>query len=145
MPNFSYLNQLEVKPTSTVDYVLHEITVNGKTPVLEVAPATDANTQYFNELLKRGSRTQRQVKAGKVNSGMIAENRDEDRTLYPKYVIKGWRDMLDADGTEVKFTVNNATDFLAQLPDWLFDNVRSFCGEPQNFTETLDVEVSSKN
>ncbi len=145
MTNFSHLGALEVSPDTTSEYTLHQITVNGASPVLTVAPATEANKPYFNALLKRASKTARQIQAGAVNTGLIEENRLEDRELYPKHIIKGWHDVFDADGTKVNFNRGNLKEFLDALPDWLFDDLRSYCGSPANFSELVDIETSAKN
>ena len=145
MADFSHLQELDVSAETTAEFTLHQITVNGKTPTLIVAPATEANKPYFNALLKRAGKTARQVKAGAVNAGMIEENREEDKELYPKHVIKGWKDVVDATGEDTKFSAKDCEAFVAALPNWLFDEVRNFCGNPASFAEVLDVEVSAKN
>ncbi len=145
MVDFSHLGALEVTADKTAEYKIHQITVNGKTPVLILAPATDANKGFFNALLRRSSKQAAAVKAGKVDVDMIEEHRDEDRDLYPKHVAKGWIDMVDANGADVKFTLQNVTDFLKALPNWVFDDVREFAREPSNFVDSLDVEIKAKN
>ncbi len=145
MADFSHLKALEVSTEKTSEYTFHQITVNGKTPTLVVAPATEANKPYFNALLKRAGRSARAVRAGAVNAGMIEENREEDRVLYPRFIVKGWHDVIDADGADVEFSADEAMDFLGQLPDWLFDDFRNFCGNPASFAELMDVEINAKN
>ena len=143
--DFSHLGALEVSKGTTSEYTLHQITINGESPTLIVVPATEANKPYFNVLLKKASKTARQVRAGVINAGLIEENRDEDRDAYPRYVIKGWRDVLDAKGAKVPFNEGNLQDFIGALPDWLFDDLRNYCGNPANFSELVDIEVATKN
>ncbi len=150
MADFSHLEQMEVSTERTARYPLHEITVEGITPTLILKPATEANLPYFNALLKRSRRTGQALRANAINAGMISENRDEDRELYPKYVVVGWEDMIDSKGRRVKFSAGSCKDFLAALPDWLFDNVRNFSGNPVNFVDydmdvQFDVEGAAKN
>ena len=146
MADYGYLKDLEVSPDKTARYTLHQITVNGLTPVLIVAPATEANKPYFNALLKRAGKSARAVRAGAISAGMIEENRDEDKILYPKHVIKGWENLVDGKTGEVtKFSVRECTDFINALPDWLFDDLSKFCGNPASFTELMDVQVNAKN
>lgn len=145
MADFSHLKELDVAADKTAEFTLHQITVNGRTPVLVVAPATEANKPYFNALLKRAGKAARQMKAGNISADLLEKNRDEDKELYPRYVLKGWRDMVDAGGAEVPFSAEEASNFVEALPNWLFDELRNFCGNPTSFADFIDVEVSAKN
>lgn len=144
MADFSHLGQLDVG-ARTAEFTIHQVTVNGRSPTLILAPATEANKGYFNALLKRAGKSARKVKAGNINVGLIEENRDEDRDLYPKLIVKGWRDVTDINGTDVEFNVDDCAKFLAQLPSWLFDDIRAFAGDTSNYVEMLDLEVNAKN
>lgn len=144
MANFGHLAALDVKER-TARYTINQITVNGKSPTLILAPATEANPQYFNALLKRAGKSARKARAGNINAAAIADNRNEDRDLYPACVIRGWEDTLDADGTDVPFSVDDCEKFLKCLPDWLFDDIRNYAGDPSNFAEVMDIEVVAKN
>ena len=146
MADFSHLKALEVSSEKTARYTLHQITVNGKTPTLIVAPATEANKPYFNALLKRAGKISSALRAGSINAGMIEQNREEDSALYPLHVVKGWEDMIDGKtGKGVNFSKEECANFLSELPDWLFDDLRTFCGNPANFAELMDVEINAKN
>lgn len=145
MTDFSHMKALDVSADKVREYTFHQITVNGRSPVLTVAPATEANKPYFNALLKRAGKTSRALRVGAVNSGMIEENREEDKELYPRTIVKGWHDVLDADGAEVKFSREECAQFLSALPNWVFDDFRNYCGDPANFADLLDIEVTAKN
>lgn len=142
MPNFGKLNELTVTANTTAECKLFHITVNGKSPILVVAPATEVNKPYFNEQLRRVSSSVKQVKAGAINASMLEEGRDDDRELYPKFVIKGWRDMLDHEtGEEIKFSRKVCEEFLQALPDHVFDYIREFAANTSSFTGMVDVDV----
>lgn len=145
MTHFGYLKELDVSTDKTVKYTFHQITVGGKTPTLIVAPATEVNKPYFNALLKSAGKSARRVRTGNINAGMIDENRDEDRGLYPKHIVKGWHDTVDVKGKEVVFSVDEAQQFLDALPNWLFDEFREFCRNPANFVELMDIETNAGN
>lgn len=145
MSDFSYLEALDVTTDKTIEYPLHQITVNEKTPVLLVAPATEANKPYFNALLKRAGKMARAMRTGNMTAAMLEDKRDEDKELYPKYVIKGWSDVSDATGKEVKFSKAECKSFIDQLPNWLFDDLCRFCENPGSFVEVMDVELEAKN
>lgn len=140
--DFSHLKNLEVKD-KTVDYSLFQI--NGE-PTLVLKPATEANKGYFNSVLRRSKRNLRAVKSGSISQKMIKENREEDKELYPKHIIVGWKDMKDSSGKDVPFSTENCTDFLEVLPDWIFDDIRNFAGSSENFAgESIDVVAKLGN
>ncbi len=145
MVDFSHLKQLDINAGVTAEYTIHQITVNGNSPTLTVSPATEVNKPYFNALLKRAGKSSRQVKAGKMTSDMLDSSRDEDKDLYPKFIVRGWQDMTDAKGKLLEFNVEDCKDFLDALPNWIFDDCRAFCNEIVNFTEVMDIEVVAKN
>lgn len=152
--DFSHLN---VSNGRTAKLVMHQISVGGNTPYLVLKPATDATKAYYNHVLKRSGKNARQVAAGAINAGMIEENRKEDRELYPLHIIIGWgyedEDgtdhpgvMPDAEGADTKFSPDACRDFINALPNWLFDDVRQFAGNPLNFVDDgFDPEVAAKN
>jgi len=140
--DFKHLEKLDVKG-KTADYTLYQIAGE---PKLKLKPATEANKTYFNSVLKRSRRNVRAVQAGAINQSMLEDNRKEDRELYPKYVIVGWDGVKDSSGNSVEFSEENCSDFIAALPDWIFDEVRDFAGRSSNFFgETIDIEEKAKN
>lgn len=140
--DFSHLKQLDVK-NKTVDYPIYQIAGE---PVLVLKPATEANKPYFNAVLKRSRRNIRAVQSGAINNKMLAENRDEDRELYPRHVIADWKGITDSKGKPVDFSVDACRSFLEALPDWVFDEIRNFAGSSANFTgEVIDVETKAGN
>lgn len=145
MANFSHLKTLEITPETTGRFTIHKITVNGKTPTLIGKPAGQSNKSYFNALLKAGTKNAQALRAGKITSAMIDENRDKDRELYPQHVITGWEDMLDGDGTELTFNKKDCAAFFQHLPDEVFQQVRDFYDNSDNFVEALDITVKAKN
>lgn len=141
MTNFSHLKELEVKD-KTADYTIYQIIGE---PTLIVKPATEANKAYFNSVLRQSRRNISALK-GQINAKTIKRNRDEDKKLYPKSIITGWKDVRDNEGKSVKFSIENAGDFIEALPDWVFDDLRGFCGDPSNFFgEQIDVEEKLGN
>lgn len=144
MTDFSYLKQVDVKAADTKEYHINQISVAGKTPVLLVTAATEANTPYYNSLLRDAIKNARKVKKGGVSAEMMKKNRDQDRELYPKHVIKGWVDVVDGSGETVPFNAEACADFLSQLPDWIFDDLRNYCSDPTNFVDSFDVELTAK-
>lgn len=140
--DFTHLKNLDVKD-KTSDFPIYQIAGE---PELILKPATEANKPYFNAVLKRTRRGMRALKAGAISQKMVADNREEDRELYPQHVIVGWRRVTDAQGENVPFSPESCRDFLEALPDWIFDEIRNFAGDSSNFTgEMADVESISKN
>lgn len=125
MSKFAHLQKQNLT-SDPVPYTLVELE---GTPTLMVKPATEANRPYYTGLLKSIGRRP------KLSVSAMQRTRNTDRTLYPKYVVVGWRDVTDSKGSEVPFSVEECQDFLQHLPDYIFDDLRSFCSDPQSFVE----------
>lgn len=141
MSKFGHLKKLHVATDKTVDLRLSDLPGE---PVLQVLPALEQNKRYFRELLKR--RPANVTTKKKLTAESFARDRDEDREMYPDLVIRGWKGIVGADGKEVPFSKEDCADFLANLADDLFDEIRKFVNNPSNFREaTFDVEEVAKN
>lgn len=140
MASFSHLAKLEVSGNKTVDFAIFQIE---GAPVLHVVAASESNRAYFNELLRKGGK--RQAKK-KVDAETVKSNREEDRVLYARHIVKGWSGIKDDKGKVVEFTEGECLGFLSSLPDWIFDELRAFASDLQNFIEApIDVEEKAKN
>ena len=143
MTDFGQLRALEVPADKTVEYTLYQ--VEG-TPTLRLAQATESNISLFNAVLKRTGQVANRAQVGNKTLGTIKEGRAQDRELYARYVVKGWRGVVDVNGAEVKFTVDNCHDFLKALPYNMFDDIREFAREHANFVDEMpDTEAVAEN
>ncbi len=111
----------------------------GAKAVLLLSPALECNSQYYNAMLKMSGQRQRQLlKSKSVTASDIDMARDEDRVLYPRYVIKGWEcvegdgEGLDENG-HVPYSRENAQKLCHVLPLELMDVVRNEATTPQRF------------
>jgi hypothetical protein len=129
--DFSHLQKLDIKD-KTARYSFYQIRDE---PTLILRPANEANKQYFNAVLSKSRKNVRAIQAGHVNQSMIAESRNKDRELYPSFVVVGWENVVDSQGEEVPFSSEACRDFLNALPDWLFDELRTFAAKSSNFAE----------
>lgn len=145
MPNFEYLERLEVKEGSTAEYVLDDINPE-QPPVLELLPAGAANKAYSRAAMRR-NRQFDALLAGKMTPKLIEEIREADVVLFAKHVIRGWKHVVDNDGKPVKFTAENAEAFFRALPTRFFDAIRAFAQNADNYVDgTLpDMVVMSGN
>jgi hypothetical protein len=141
MSKFGYIKEARLTLDRTANFTFHGITVNGKSPILVVRPASELNKGYFNALLRRSARMARRVAAGKMDVAMISENREEDRGLYPKHVVIDWQDVLDEEGNEVKFSRDDCLEFINAIDNHVFDELRNFCASPESFAEDLNLDV----
>ena len=140
MASFTHLAKLEVSGNKTIDFTIFQI--EGE-PTLHVTAASESNRTYFNELLRKGGK--RQAKK-KIDAATVKSNREEDRVLYAKHIVKGWTGVMDDKNKEVAFTEGECLGFLSSLPDWLFDELRAFASDLQNFIEApIDVEEKAGN
>ena len=143
MTDFSHLQSLQVTSDKTAEYPLVEIEGDY---VLVVRSANEGNKDYMNELLRLTGqgRGQRRAKV-KVDIKAMDAMRDNDKILYPKHVIVGWKGVQDSKGKNVPFTAEAANDFIASLPNWIFDGLRGFANDPENFVLTIDSEDKAGN
>lgn len=134
MNSFKQLENLEVPKEVTAEFTLYDIeNPDGTFPVLILAPATEDNKGYFNGLLRRSRRNMSKIQQQSFDVSMLKANRDDDRVLYTKYIVKGWRHVQDVKGKEVTFSEESCKGFLEALPGWIFDSARLFAGKPRNF------------
>lgn len=105
-------------------------------------PATDSNKQYYNAMLRTsGKRARTMARTGTVSAEDLELNRDEDRILFPKYVIAGWEKVETEEDEHrsedekeyVPFSRANAIELCAVLPNHLFDRIRNFAATPEQF------------
>jgi hypothetical protein len=129
-PNFSHLRNLTVATDSQSEFIFYGI--SGE-PALDVAPATEANKPYLNGVLARSKKLARRLRGARMTVEVLQESREQDRELYPKHVVKGWRNVFDADGNEVPFCPEACAEFLQAIPNDMFDELRTFCGNADNF------------
>lgn len=143
MTDFSNLTKLEVTGDSTAEYKLIEIESE---PVLILKPASESNAKYFNALLREHGAAKGGRKAKvKIDNKLVAKMREQDKKLYPKYVVAGWTGMLDAKGKDVPFSVEACEEFFAVLPNWIFDGIREFATMPESFVKQIDSAGKAKN
>lgn len=131
-PNFSHLKGLCVRPDATAEFTFDGIESE---PRLTVRPATEANRGFLDEVLLQSKRLARRLKGGKMSPEVLKASRDQDRELYPLHVVVGWdeKTVLDAAGQPVPFSPEACAEFLRAVPDDMFERLRSFCVNADNF------------
>jgi hypothetical protein len=127
LSKFEHLKRFDVS-RDAVRYDLDQLTGD---MYLMVRPATDANKPLLNDALRRVNARPRRARA-KMDAERLDKTRDEDRQLYSQHVVVGWS-VKDGEGKAVPFSKEECLDFLTQLPNWVFDDLRAFCGDPNNF------------
>jgi hypothetical protein len=143
MVDFSQLSKLEVIGDKTVDYLLDQLESQ---PTLKMLPANQANKPFHSALLRKSRRRIKAIQKSKLNEKILNENREEDKELYAKHVIKGWSGVVDAQGKNVPFNEESVTELLDALPPWIFDDIREFASDIDNFiAEQIDTEDVAKN
>lgn len=137
---FEKLQQFNIAD-KTAKFDLHEM---GPEARLIVKPATSANVEYHNNMMAMGgARLRRLAQADTISAEDAQKSRDEDRQLFPRFVIIGWEnipgdpngeeaDVLDENG-HCPFRRKYALQLCQQLPDHIFDRLRNFAATPRNF------------
>ena len=104
-----------------------------------LAPAGESNTQYYNAMLKMsGARVRALAKSQTLTAENAEQSRDEDRELFPLFIIKNWENLegtgegLDENG-HVPFSRENARKLCQALPSHLMDYMRNEAATPSRF------------
>lgn len=129
--DFSHLKKLDPSGR-TAEFKLVQL---ARQPTLTVASATQANKAFLNATLKIARGAPKRYRLGKLNASMLDELRAEDLELFAKHVVLGWQGIRNVSGAEVPFSQENCQAFLSQLPAWLFDELRNFCRDVDNFID----------
>lgn len=131
--DFSHLEKMKVTKGSKALYAFDFIE---GTPTLIVRPATEQNESYLNAVLRTGKKMLRRMRGGKMSVAMLRESREQDLGLYPKHIVDGWTvPPVDVKGNPVKYNAENCEAFLRAVPVDMFDDMRTYCGDPDNFRE----------
>ena len=105
-------------------------------------PATEANKPYYNAMLRlSGKRARSMAKTGNISVEDLQKNRDEDRIMFPKYVIAGWefvetdedKGKQDEDKEYVEYTLDLGAELGRKLPHHIFERVRNHAATPEQF------------
>lgn len=151
MADFKHLAALRVAPDATAEYPFFRIAGE---PTLIVRPAGDTNPDFFNAALRANKKAQRAAKGRKGQTPTpesIERARQADITIFADTIVTGWSGVLDAEGEEVEFNRENLVQFLNAIPSDMFNEMRNFCLDIDNFRdapEEMDdeeLEDVSKN
>ena len=106
---------------------------------LLLAFAGDANPNYYNPwLAMTGKRLRKLAKADTLTAEDTAVARDEDRELFPIYIIKGWEcvegdgEGLDENGY-IPWNRRKAQELCSVLANHLMDRIRNEAATPERF------------
>jgi hypothetical protein len=138
---FKNLDQFQVKADVARPYSMDAIAMNDKTPVLMVKPATEGNKSFARAQLTRSNKRMKTSSARGVTLEALDSGREDDRTLYPRFIITGWENVFDDEGNLVEYTTKNCEEFLAAIPNWVFDDMRAWCSTPGNFAGGVDNDA----
>jgi hypothetical protein len=112
----------------------------------DVHPAGESNPKYYEAMLAMSAK--RKIAVATENQAAVleelAQDREDDRDLYPRAVLHGWGGIQDTARKDVPFSVDAALALIKgggpgdgkRLPDWIFQKVRRHCENPANFFAT---------
>ena len=149
MNDFSYLEGAKITGDETREFTLLSIQLpNGRNPTFIGRIASESNKPFARELAARQIKKHKLMQGASINPDLALadakKTRDEDRELYAKYVVTGWKDVCDGDGKDVKFSPADCLKFFRALPDDMFDMVRNFYATTSNFRETVSQEEAGE-
>lgn len=134
--DFSNIAAQQVPQDRTALFIFYRL--EGQ-PSMKVRPATEANPAYLRAMLKDARESVRRLKSGVVSPEILAENREKDKRLFPKFIVVDWPNApVDAKGNKVPYSPEACAAFLAALPYDMFNELRDFCSTMDNFRPTAD-------
>lgn len=142
MTDFSHLSKLEVTKEKTAEYDLVELEGS---PTLILCSANENNPGYMNGLLRLSGHGGKRRTKVKIDAKTMETMRDHDKELFPSHVIVGWKGIQDSKGKDVPFSEKTIQEFIAALPNWIFDGIRTFANDPENFVLSIDSEAKAGN
>lgn len=133
MADFQHLSKLRVADDATAEFTFFRIVGE---PTLTVRHAGDTNPDFLNAVLKKPKKLARQARrARQVTAQSIDQARLEDIQLFARVIVTGWSGVKDSEGNEVEFSRENLIDFLTAIPPDMFNELRAFCLDIENFRE----------
>lgn len=132
MTDFSHLKDLAVDSTSTTVFTFARIMGS---PALTVRPAHRVNRDFLNEMIATAKDPSRAVAKGSTDDEMLDQIRESDIDIFARCIVTGWEGVVDSNGDEVEFAEDHVRQFLAAIPADMFDDLRVFCLNIDNFRE----------
>ena len=139
---FGNLQKFHLKPGATAVFEVYEFdTPPGsldrdgnpmRHPRITCRPATEENKEHWNQVVRRASKSAARMR-GRAPQDVLSENREEDRGLFPLYVVVGWEGVFDAGGAPVPFSSKEALEYFKAWPNYVFDRLRAWASEQTNF------------
>lgn len=160
MGRFNVKN-LVVELGDTVPFEIPELAPNA---VIHLAHAGEINEDYWNaRFADEFANANRKAVRGKSRRKLIDEaikkarspeqkkkDRDRDRELFPRFIMRHWENVPDEEGNVVEFSVEAAQELVDQLCEHpstaeIFDRMRNCAADIDNFRELPETEETEKN
>lgn len=136
MVDFSYLASLEI-PNEAKPYSMD---ISGEDAILHLLPAAESNKPYWNAVLRYSND---KLRGGKkkvvVDAASVEKNRKIDKELLARHCLVGWAGIKDTDGKDVPFTKENGLEFLMALPGHMFDPIKAWAADKDNYITAPDA------
>lgn len=134
MADFKHLKDLAVDDTSTAKFRFTKIM---GVPTLTVRPAHRVNKDFLNEMLAAPKKIARAAANRKSGDEDLAEHlsavREGDVEVFARCIVVDWVNVFDSSDEQVEFSEENCMQFLRAVPEDMFDDLRSFCLNIDNF------------
>lgn len=142
--DFSHIREQYTPGSQSVPYSMTRLRGD---VVLDVKHAGESNRPYYNEVNRKNAKTSAitRILRGKEDPATAKAALDEARELFAKFVVVGWRGVVDRARKPVEFSVENCREFLFQLPDYIFRELMTFCSNQSNFLpDAIDNEEAQE-
>ena len=143
--DFSNLNKLDITGKTSKCY-LPDLDDDA---YIEVLAADESNKMYYQAVMKMGAKVaQVKVRRGRIDPTILNDQREMDRVLFPKSVIRSWGSIHTATGESVEFSepaVQALCDQLCKSAPRVFDELRAHANIPANFMDAEDLDIQPEN
>lgn len=143
MSKFSHVKELAADKEAVREYEIVGIASMPNAVLIGRPASRRANPLYQNAVLKVSTTLQRKMQSAGDKVAVLNSGKDATRKPFADFVLVGWRGIIDSDGKEVKFTPEDALDFVKALPDYLFDEITFFFETESNFA--AEAVANAKN
>lgn len=144
MSKFGNIAATKVKADKVAEYELFDIVGMTGAKIFGRPATRRLNTAYTNAVLLKTEKLNRKARVSQNKAAIINAQSDATREPFGRFVLVDWKGIKDENGKEVPFSTADAIDFIAALPDFIYDELLVFFSNEVNFTDIVSVDEAGE-